>query len=133
MPRMGTWSAEPFGNDTAADWAYELDDAPDWSVVGEALRVAAETVPSDLDSDDAVTAIAAAQVVARGLGRVTASAESVDAFVARVSRPSPEMVALAVSALAAATSDEGELADLWEGDPDWIAENEKLRAALTTD
>ncbi|WZH37135.1 MAG: DUF4259 domain-containing protein [Microbacterium enclense] len=60
------------------------------------------------------------------------SAESVEAFVGRVSPPSPELVALAVSALAVATSDEGELADLWEDDPDWLAENEKLRAALTT-
>ncbi|WP_231848131.1 DUF4259 domain-containing protein [Microbacterium testaceum] len=129
---MGTWSAEPFGNDSAADWAYELDEAKDWGVVSDALRVAAEAAPSELDSDDAVLAIAAAEVVARGLGRVADSAESVEAFVARVSPPSPELVALAVSALAVAASDEGELADLWEGDPDWLAENEKLRAALTT-
>ncbi|WP_058624887.1 DUF4259 domain-containing protein [Microbacterium testaceum] len=130
---MGTWSARPFGNDSAADWAYELDEASDWGVVSDALRVAAEAVPSDLDSDDAVTAIAAAEVVARGLGRVPESAGSVDAFVARVSAPPPEMVALAVSALAVAASAEGELADLWEGDPEWLAENEKLRSALTTE
>jgi len=129
---MGTWSAEPFGNDSAADWAYELDDAKDWGVVTDALRVAAEAAPSELDSDDAVLAIAAAEVVARSLGRVPDSPESVEAFVTRVSPPSPELVALAVSALAVATSDEGELAELWEGDPDWFAENEKLRAALTT-
>ncbi|MDF2047236.1 MULTISPECIES: DUF4259 domain-containing protein [Microbacterium] len=130
---MGTWSAKPFGNDSAADWAYELDDASDWSVVSDALRVATESAPADLDSDDAVTAIAAAEVVARGRGRVTDSAESVEAFVARVSPPSAELVDLAASALAVATSGEGELADLWEGDPEWLAENERLRAALTTD
>ncbi len=132
MRRMGTWSAEPFGNDSAADWAYELEDAGDWGVVSDALRVAAEAAPADLDSDDAVTAIAAAEVVARGLGRVPESTESVEAFVARVAPPSPELVALAVAALAVAASDEGELADLWEGDPDWHAENDKLRSALTT-
>ena len=34
---MGTWSAEPFGNDSAADWAFELDDAEDWTLVRVAL------------------------------------------------------------------------------------------------
>lgn len=24
---MGAWSHEPFGNDTAGDWVYELEDA----------------------------------------------------------------------------------------------------------
>ncbi|MDF2991248.1 MAG: hypothetical protein K0S37_1762 [Microbacterium sp.] len=133
MRRMGTWSAKPFGNDSAADWAYELDDAGDWSLVSEVLRSATEAAPAGLDADEAVTAIAAAEVVARGLGRVSDSAERVEAFVARVSPPSSELAALAVSALAVATSGEGELADLWEGDPEWLAENEKLRAALTTD
>ena len=49
-----------------------------------------------------------------------------------MSPPPAELVGLAVSVLTVSTSDQGELADLWEGDPDWLAENEKLRRALTT-
>ncbi|WP_314457841.1 hypothetical protein [uncultured Microbacterium sp.] len=41
-------------------------------------------------------------------------------------------VALANRALAIATSDAGELAELWEDDADRLSENERLRAALTT-
>lgn len=37
---MGTWSHESFGNDTANDWAYELEDATDFSVIEAALQVA---------------------------------------------------------------------------------------------
>jgi hypothetical protein len=131
---MGAWSAEPFGNDTAADWAYDLEDHVDWGVVSEALHVAADSDPSSLDADDAAVAVAAAEVVARGLGRIETPAfsEHVEAFVARVPAPTSEIVALAHSALSIAASDAGELAELWEGDVDWLRENERLRAALTT-
>lgn len=132
--RMGAWSAEPFGNDTAADWAYELEGQTDWNVVRDALRVAADTEGSQLDSDAATVAIAAAEVVARCLGRVPGRAfsDAVTAFVARASAPSAELASLADAAVVHATSDDGELAELWEDDPDRHAENERLRAALTT-
>ncbi|MCJ1708899.1 DUF4259 domain-containing protein [Microbacterium sp. VKM Ac-2923] len=131
---MGTWSAEPFGNDTAADWAYELEDHVDWGIVSAALHVVADSDPSRLDADDATVAVAAAEVVARGLGRVKTPAfsEHVEAYIARAPRPTVELVALAHRAVAIATSEAGELAELWEGDADWLSENERLRAALTT-
>lgn len=133
ISRTGAWSAEPFGNDTAADWAYELEDHVDWSVVSAALRVAADSEPASLDADDATVAVAAAEVVARGLGRIDTPAfsEHVEAYVARVPAPTAEVVALAREALAIAASDAGELAELWEEDVDWRSENERLRAALT--
>jgi Domain of unknown function (DUF4259) len=63
---MGAWGSEPFDNDTAADWAWELDDSSDWEVVRSALNEALE--PGDfLDADVATSAIAAASVVAGGL------------------------------------------------------------------
>jgi hypothetical protein len=30
---MGAWSREPFGNDDAIDWPYELEEAEDLSYV----------------------------------------------------------------------------------------------------
>ena len=35
---MGAWSCEPFGNDTASDWAYALEDTKDLSHVEAALN-----------------------------------------------------------------------------------------------
>ena len=67
---MGTWSGEPFGNDVAADFAWELDEQKRWNVVRDALREALRSKEL-LDADTACIAIAAAEVVAHGLGRPT--------------------------------------------------------------
>lgn len=109
MHSMGTWGTKPFDNDNAADWAFELEDAESWDVVSDALRIAVEAAPSELEADQAAIAIAAGDVVARGLGRVDGPvfSDEVMPFLARVPRPSAEVVALAVSAIAVATSPEG--------------------------
>ena len=106
---MGTWSGQPFGSDSAGDWAFDLDDA--------------------------VVAIAAAEVVAHGLGRPTQSdayTESVGTFVQRVGRPDAALVAIALEALAASTSPESELSELWadEDSAEWLDANEALKNAL---
>ncbi|SMG44369.1 protein of unknown function [Agreia pratensis] len=130
---MGTWSGEPFGSDSASDWAYDLADASDWSVVRDALApVIGQT---DVDADDAVIAIAAAEVVAHGLDRPTqtdAYTESVGPFVQRAGRPDAALVALALDALAASSSPDSELTELWQDeDPDeWLSANEALKQAL---
>lgn len=132
---MGTWSGQPFGSDSASDWAYDLAEAPDWSIVREALTtVAGET---EVDSDDAVIAIAAAEVVAHGLDRPTqtdAYTESVASFAQRVGRPDADLVALALDALTAATSPDSELTELWEDeDPEeWVTANATLKQALAS-
>lgn len=127
---MGAWSAEPFGNDTAADWAWELDGAQDWDVVSEALR---DVLTGEADEDAAAIAIAAAEVVARGLGRRTqddAYTESAAAFTDRVGTPGAEVVALGREALARATAPDSALAELWEGDAEWAAANARIAEAL---
>lgn len=42
---MGTWSHESFGNDTACDWAYELEGITDLSVIES-------TIDRVLESED---------------------------------------------------------------------------------
>ena len=133
---MGTWSGEPFGNDTAADFAWELDEQKRWGIVRQALREAIRS-EAPLDADTAVVAIAAAEVVAHGLGRPTQSdsyTESVESFVGRARRPSRWLVRDAQRAIAAATSEEGELAELWreEDAQEWRAANARLLEALST-
>jgi hypothetical protein len=129
---MGTWSGEPFGNDGAADWAWDLDDAADWQPVRRALHAA---LNGPLDGDVAETAIAAAEVVAHGLGRPTqqdAYTDSVSAFVKRVGAPPGDLVPLAVAAVDTATGPDSELTELWnEADPsEWREANARLDAAL---
>ncbi len=131
---MGTWSAEPFGNDTAADFAWELDGQKRWSVVRGALRAALRG-KDPLDADTACIAIAAAEVVAHGLGRPTQSdayTESVEEFVRRARRPSGRLVTAAKRAVAAVSAPDSELADVWMDDhaQEWHAANARLLTAL---
>lgn len=131
---MGAWSVEPFGNDVAADWAWELEDESDWSVIADAL---ADALDDDgLDHETATIAVAAAEVVAHGLDRATqqdAYTEEVTAFVRRAGRPDDDLIALAVAALRAATCEESVLAAEWAeaGDGGWNESIDELRAALT--
>jgi hypothetical protein len=134
---MGTWSAEPFGNDTAADWGWELDDRTDWEIVMDALNaVLDEEDPADVDADSAVIAIAAAEAVAHHRGWPTQSdpyTESVAGFVCRAHQPPADAAEVALKALDVAANPSGELAELWaEGDPDeWTSAIERLREALS--
>jgi hypothetical protein len=132
---MGAWSGEPFGNDSAADWAWDLSKQTDWQPVRHALREAANA-SKYIDADIASNAIAAAETVAHGLGRATqddAYTESVTAFVARTPKPNDETVQLALAGLAAATGSNSELTDLWaeSGETEWAQANAQIKTALT--
>jgi hypothetical protein len=128
---MGAWSAEPFGNDDAADWAWELDDAQDWDIVREAFDAVAD--PEDGDEGAEAIAVAAAEVVAHGLGRPTQSdsyTESVTDFVARVGAPPDDLPSRAVEALNAVTTSGGALRELWEDDAEWLSRTTEVRQAI---
>ncbi len=130
---MGAWSVEPFGNDVAADWAWELEDESDWSVIVDAL---ADALNDDrLDHETATIVVAAVEVVAHGLDRATqrdAYTEEVTAFVRRAGRPDDEVVALAVAALSVATCTDSVLAATWAqaGNGGWSESVVELRSAL---
>ena len=62
---MGTWSHEPFGNDSACDWAYGLESQKDFSMIEQAIQRVLDNGDEYLDSDLAVKAIAAAEVLAK--------------------------------------------------------------------
>lgn len=131
---MGTWPHEPFGNDSANDWAYDLEECTDFSLVISALKRAADS-EGYLDADAAVDAVAAAEVLAKALGRGTQSdvyTEKLDAWLASISAtPSPELSVLAQRALARVLAPESELRELWE-DSDDFAQWESSVVALQT-
>ncbi len=135
---MGAWSHEPFGNDTAADWAYQLEGHADFSIVEAALRRVLEE-DDFLDADAAFEAVAAAEVLAKALGRGTQAdpyTEAVDAWLATIGvNPTPQLLSLAQKALARVTAPESELRELWEDSEDfeeWMESIRALQAATAT-
>ena len=66
---MGIWGAGAFENDTAADWVYGLGEVSDLSLIAGTLDRALAFGDDYLEAPDAQEAIAAAEAVARLLGR----------------------------------------------------------------
>lgn len=128
---MGAWGSGPFDNDDAADWAYQLTEDADEGVVAAAL--AAVIGGPSPDAPAASCAIAAAEVVAAGLGRPYPELpDEVAAWVdARRDRPWPSLVPSALAALDRIVAD-SELAELWgeAEDAAWGEEVDDLRARL---
>ena len=134
---MGTWSHESFGNDTANDWAYELEDATDFSVIEAALQVALDEGDEYLDADLAMEAIAAVEVIAKRLGKGTQSdvyTEKVDQWLETISeQPSDVLLSLAKRVLERIVADDSELKELWlEYDEYelWLGNIQQLKDAL---
>jgi len=117
-----------------------LEEGPrDFSFVEETLRRAADQDPSDLDADAAVEAIAAAETIAKALGRGTrtdAYTERVDQWVAALTvRPDESLIATARQALERIVAPGSELRELWEESDEfeeWLGIVGRLRSALET-
>lgn len=134
---METWSHESFGNDTANDWAYELEDATDFSVIEAALQVALDEGDEYLDADLAMEAIAAVEVIAKRLGKGTQSdvyTEKVDQWLETISeQPRDDLLSLAKRVLERIVADDSELKELWlESDEYelWLGNIQQLNDAL---
>jgi len=134
---MGTWSCEPFGNDTAGDWAFGLDEAKDLSYVEAALDAVLDQDKDDeLESTDAEEAIAACEVLAKLLGKGTHSdgyTQGVDAWVTSLKlKPDSALLKKAQKSLKRVTGKNSELLELWEeeGADDWKESIKALRDAL---
>ena len=134
---MGTWGAGTFENDTACDWAEELEFADDLSRVADAIQRVLEAGGEYLDADDAAEALAACEVVARlrgNWGRRDAYTEGVDRWVeAHPGPPPPELVAEALAAIDRIATPPSELLELWEeseDSPEWHEALRDLRARV---
>ncbi|MEU6318104.1 DUF4259 domain-containing protein [Streptomyces sp. NPDC047009] len=134
---MGTWGHKPFDNDTAADFAGDLDDAPQSERI-EMLRAAlasvADDVSSHVDGGRAEIAIAAAALTAR-------KAEGGEEFQSEVCGPSSELpeipkdlVSLALDAVSRLLVRDNDLWDDWSQGRDgeeWLAMLQRLRLVLS--
>ena len=134
---MGTWSHEPFGNDTALDWAYELQNTQDFSLVEQAIQRVLDCGPEYLDADVAVEAVAAAEIIAKALGRGTQSdayTEEIDAWLKSISAvPTSTLRSKAHQALSRILGSDSELKDLWQESEDldsWESSVRLLQSAM---
>ena len=134
---MGTWSHEPFGNDTAIDWAYELQDTHDFLLVEQAIQRVLDCGPEYLDADLAVEAVAAAEVIAKALRRGTQSdayTEEVDAWLKSISAvPTLALRSKAHQALSRVLGPDSELKELWEESGElesWESSVQLLQSAI---
>ena len=71
---MGTWDVGNFGNDYALDWVCELEEAEsvEQSIEPALQKILQSDSSEFLDAPDCCEALAAAEVVAMGLGRESA-------------------------------------------------------------
>jgi hypothetical protein len=134
---MGAWGELAFGNDTANDWAYGLDDVDDLSLVESAFDELEEVGDEYLDQDLACNALAACEVVARlrgNPGYKNAYTEKVDEWVAgHKLNPSASLLKRASAAIDRILGESSELRELW-GEDDigakWRAAVEDLRRRM---
>ncbi|PLK49479.1 DUF4259 domain-containing protein [Uliginosibacterium sp. TH139] len=133
---MGAWSHEPFGNDDANDWAYELEDVRDLSFVERAIDEALNA-EEYLEAPEGSNAVAAVEVLAKLLGKGTqldSYTEKVYEWVKSVSiTPSPELIDKAKRVLVRVAGENSELQELWgEAGPDeWAASIKALQVAIS--
>ena len=132
---MGAWGTGNFDNDTACDWAWELEESSDLSVIERAVEAVLET--EFVDADIASEALAAIDTIARlkGAGGVkNSSTETVDAWVSRVQISVPkELTEKARKALTVINCESSELFELWAESDDfanWQSEIEALAKRL---
>lgn len=122
---MGTWGIEPFENDTAADWVWDLEDA----TVIEPLTSALDVGPAYIDADVGVLAICAAHLLAAARDQRRAE-EIPEDLLGFLTKHRPAILALEPQPVIALLKrildeDDSELAQLWqESDEDhakWVA------------
>jgi hypothetical protein len=133
---MGAWGVLAFDNDDANDWAYDLEEVDDLSLVESAFEVVEET-DDYLEAPDASNALAACEVLARLNGKPgykNSYTEKVDEWVAAHPLAVPAaLIERANSAMDRILADNSELKELWsESDENdsWLTSVEDLRQRL---
>ena len=130
---MGAWGVGSFENDDAGDWAWELAEAEDTSILDQAFSIINDT-DGYIEAPDCSIALAAAEVVAALRGRPASELpEDVTKYVARLGTPpSANLVAAALLALERIKTN-SELRELWDesgNSAEWLNEIAHLEARL---
>ena len=134
---MGAWSHEPFGNDTANDWADELEESSDFSIVEKAFNQIIESAEEYIDADIACESYAAAEVLAQALGEGTQDdtyTEKIDMWLTKLTiKPNNLLIPKALRVLDLLTTQDSELDELWQDSDEytqWTVNVDELRELL---
>ena len=136
---MGAWGVNTFDNDTACDWAYDLEKEKDLALVRKAIAGALDVGEEYLESDEACEALAACEVVARlkgNWGVRNAYTETIDKWVeTHPGTPPDDLIANAIAAIDRILSAQSELLELWDEDgenKEWHEAMNDLRARVAS-
>lgn len=114
---MGAWGVGTFDNDTACDWASELEPQSDHRFLAATLSKVLEVEDEYLDSDVACEGLAAAEVIARLGGRWGTRdtyTEAVDRWVQNhPAEPPLQLRKQAVAVIERILAEPSELLELW--------------------
>ena len=114
---MGAWNCDPFGNDTACDWKYDLEETEDLSLILETIAKIHAAGSDYLEAPEAEEAIAAADTLSRLRGKFyvrNSYTESLDNWVAsHPLSPSKELLDSAIRAIDRILTEPSELLELW--------------------
>ncbi len=134
---MGAWSHEPFGNYTANDWADELEESSDFSIVEKAFNQIIESAEEYIDADIACESYAAAEVLAQALGEGTQDdtyTEKIDMWLTKLTiKPNNLLIPKALRALDLLTTQDSELDELWQDSDEyteWTVNVDELKELL---
>lgn len=137
---MGAWDVDAFGNDTACDWAYGLEETDDLLLVENTIEWVLSAGDDYLEAPDAEEALAAAEVIARlqgNWGLRNAYSEPVDKWVEQHSlKPPAGLARKARAAIDRILAPPSELLELWEESEvfaDWKAAVLDLKSRVKTE
>jgi hypothetical protein len=128
---MGAWGTGIFDNDTACDWAYDLKDTSDLSLIESALDKVLKVGAEYLHASDAEKALAAAEVVARlkgNWGIRDSYTEKMDKWVETTRLIPPQaLIEKALKAIERVLSGPSELLELWAEGEEFIVWEESVK------
>jgi hypothetical protein len=114
---MGAWGTGIFDNYTACDWAYDLKETSDLSLIESALDKVLKVGAEYLYASEAVEALAAAETVARlkgNWGIRNSYTEKMDKWVETTRLiPQQALIEKALKAIERVLSGPSELLELW--------------------
>ncbi len=122
---MGAWSSDPFGNDTACDWAYGLEEVRNLALIEETIQKVLDVGDEYLEAPDTEEAIAAIDTISRLKGRFYAKnayTEAVDAWVSAHRLRlvlTPSLIVKAEKALDRILLEPSEALELWRESDDF--------------
>jgi uncharacterized protein DUF4259 len=128
---MGAWGTGIFDNDTACDWAHDLKEASDLSLIESALDKVLKVGAEYLDASKAEKALAAAETVARlkgNWGIRDSYTEKMDKWVETTRLTPPQaLIEKALRGIERVLSGPSELLELWGESEEFIAWEESVK------